>query len=151
MSSSDSVTHTFTRRRGIIAATTAAAGSFISRLGGTAQTIEPIGPESTEEPVEIQPDESVPAGTGSSSRPGWVSENDLYFAQTGHNLGVPFLETWERLGGIATFGVPLSELRYMGDVVESHQTFETITFRYDPDVPEAERIAGLPLEKKQIF
>lgn len=146
----DSATPQFTRRRGLVASLATAAATVLGRFGVTAQDIEPIDAESTEEPVEIQPDSNVPANTGGNSQPGWVSENDMYFAQTGHNLGVPFLETWTNLGGIETFGVPLSELRYMGDVVESHQTFEAMTFRYDPDVPEAERIAGLPLEKKVI-
>lgn len=143
----DSATHTFTRRRGILATLAAAAGASFARLGGQAQVIEPIDPESTEEPVEIQPETTLPS---SSSRPSWVTENDRYFAQTGHNLGVPFLDTWDALGGIETFGVPLSELRYMSEEVESHQTFEAMTFRYDPDVAEAERIKGLALEKKVI-
>lgn len=147
MSTPEFATHTFTRRRGIVASLAASVTAVFSRFTGSAQIIEPIDAESTEEPVEIQPETQVPA---SSSRPSWVSENDMYFAQTGHNLGVPFLTTWQDLGGIDTFGVPLSELRYMGDVVESHQTFEAMTFRFDPDVPEAERIAGLPLEKKLI-
>lgn len=145
-----SATHTITRRRGIMATLAAALGTAFGRFGASSQVIEPIDPESTEEPVEIQPDESVTEGVGSSGQAGWISETDLYFAQTGHNLGVPFLETWEQLGGIDTFGVPLSELRYMPDVVESHQTFEAMTFRYDPDVPEDQRIQGLALEKKVI-
>jgi lipoprotein-anchoring transpeptidase ErfK/SrfK len=140
-------THKFTRRRGIMATVGASAGLALSRLGGFTQEIEPIGAESTEEPVEIQPETTLPS---SSSRPSWITENDQYFAQTGHNLGVPFLETWIQFGGISTFGVPLSELRYMPEVVESHQTFEAMTFRYDPDMPEDERIQGLPLEKKVI-
>ncbi len=138
------------RRRGIAASIGALAGTIATRIGGSAQVIEPIDPdepESTEEPVEIQPDTELPA---SSSKPSWVSENDQYFAQTGHNLSVPFLDTWVNLGGIDIFGVPLSELRYVADVVESHQTFEAMTFRYDPDLPEAERIRGLALEKKVI-
>lgn len=137
----------FTRRQGIIASLAGVVGTSLSRLHGGAQVIEPIEPESTEQPVEIQPDAPLPTST---NRPGWVTENDQYFAQTGHNLSVPFLETWTNLGGIEVFGVPLSELRYIADVVESHQTFETITFRYDPDLPEAERIRGLALEKKVI-
>ena len=146
----DSATHTFTRRRGIIASLTAAAGTALAKFGASAQVIEPLDAESTEEPVEIQPDNEVPAAVGSSGQPSWVTANDKYFAQTGHNLGSPFLQMWEELGGIDTFGVPLSELRYMPEEVESHQTFEAMTFRYDPDVPEAERIQGLKLDKKVI-
>lgn len=143
-------TSRFTRRRGVIASLAAVAGSTFARLNGSAQVIEPIEPiepESTEAPVEIQPDTPLPT---SSNRPSWVTENDQYFAQTGHNLGVPFLDTWVNLGGIEVFGVPLSELRYMSAVVESHQTFETMTFRYDPDQQETDRIRGLALDKKVI-
>lgn len=146
----DSASPAFTRRRGILASLGALAGSAVAKIGAGAQVIEPIepiGPESTEEPVEIQPDTAIPA---SASKPAWVTENDQYFAQTGHNLSVPFLDTWSNLGGIDVFGVPLSELRYVADVVESHQTFEAMTFRYDPDMPEAERIRGLALDKKVI-
>ncbi len=139
--------HTFTRRTGVLATLAATAATSFARLTSGAQVIEPIGPESTTEPVTINPDSPLPA---SESRPSWVTENDQYFAQTGHNLGVPFLQPWTDFGGIQTFGAPLSELRYIADVVESHQTFEAMTFRYDPDQPEAGRVRGLALEKKVI-
>lgn len=148
--------HTFNRRRGIAASFATAVAAAFSRISGDAQiiepiapsnSIEPIDPESTEEPVEIAPETSLPA---SEDRPGWVMENDQYFAQTGHNLGVPFLDTWLQLGAIETFGVPLSELRYMPKEVESHQTFEALTFCYAPEYPDEERIRGLRLENKLI-
>ena len=143
---------TFTRRSGITASILAATASALGRFAGSAQEIEPIGPEdnlpeNTTEPVDIEPNTTRPA---SASRPSWVTENDQYFAQTGHNLGVPFLDTFTNLGGIDVFGAPLSELRYVAAVNESHQTFEALTFRYDPDLPEAARVRGLALEKKVI-
>lgn len=140
------LSRSFSRRHSILASLLAGTSGILAP-SVKAQVIEPIGPESTTEPTEIQPDTTLPA---SASRPSWISENDEYFAQTGHNLGVPFLTTWTELGGLDTFGAPLSELRYVADVVESHQTFEAMTFRYDPDQPEASRVGGLALEAKVI-
>lgn len=139
----------FTRREGLAATMFAAATSLAVRFPGpaAAQVIEPIGPENTVEPVEVNTESAPPP---SSDTPSWVSENDKYFAQTGHNLGVPFLAPWDALGGLDVFGAPLSELRYMPEVHESHQTFETMTFRYDPEQPEDRRVAGLPLAKKLV-
>lgn len=139
----------FSRRQGIVASAVASIGALLAPTSRAQEIvpIEPIGPESTTEPTEIQPDTTLPT---SANRPNWVSANDEYFAQTGHNLGVPFLKPWTEFGGIKTFGAPLSELRYVSDVNESHQTFEAMTFRYDPDQPESGRVLGLPLEKKVV-
>ena len=140
------LTRPFTRRRSITASILTAIGSSLP-ISSRAQEIEPIGAEDDTEPTEIEPEATLPAST---TKPGWVSENDEYFAQTGHNLGTPFLTTWTNFGGITTFGAPLSELRYMADVNESHQTFEAMTFRYDPDSPDSTHILGLPLETKIV-
>lgn len=126
------------------------------RVAGAQESppIEPIGPESTLEPITIEPESPLPlteqeATGGQQALPG-EGESELYFAQTGHNLGKPFLTTWQTLGGIEVFGAPLSELRYIADVNESHQTFETITLRFDPDLPYGSQIRGLALDDRIV-
>jgi hypothetical protein len=150
---------TDTRRVNRRAAVSMLAGGALAARAGIAAAqesppIEPIGPESTLEPIAIEPETPLPPtqeeigqGQGGQEPAG---DSELYFAQTGHNLGKPFLETWKALGGLETFGAPISELRYIADVVESHQTFETMTFRYDPDVPYEQRIQGLALEDRVV-
>lgn len=136
-----------------------AAGGFAALGAGRAGAQEsppivPIGPESTLEPIEIQPDSELPPAEadaiGGQVDAAPAGEGELYFAQTGHNLGVPFLTTWQTLGGLDVFGAPLSELRYMADVNESHQTFETLTLRYDPDLAYENRIQGLALDDRML-
>lgn len=118
--------------------------------------IEPIGPDddaiAPEAPVEIQPEatlppEAVPIG---ETVDGSDSGEEQYFASTGHNLGKPFLDTWREAGGFEVFGAPLSEARYIADVVETHQTFETLTLTYDPDLEFDARIQALPLDDKVV-
>lgn len=142
------------------AAVSLAAGGVIATRAGLVAAqdsppIEPIGPESTLEPITIEPDQPLPPteaeiAEGQGGQPQPAGQEELYFAQTGHNLGKPFLETWTALGGLEVFGAPISELRYIADVVESHQTFETLTLRYDPDVPYEQRIQGLALEDRVV-
>lgn len=150
---------TDTRRVNRRAAVSMLAGGALAARAGIAAgqespPIEPIGPESTLQPIEIEPETPLPPtqeeigqGQGGQQPAG---DSELYFAQTGHNLGKPFLETWKALGGLETFGAPISELRYIADVVESHQTFETLTLRYDPDEPFERRIQGLALEDRVV-
>lgn len=148
------------RRLGRRAAVSMAAGGLVAlgtgrRAGAQeAPPIQPIGPVSTIEPAEIQPDAPLPP-TEAESVGGQVEAapaggEELYFAQTGHNLGKPFLTTWQTFGGMEIFGAPLSELRYMAEVNESHQTFETLTLRYDPDQPFESLIQGLALDEKTL-
>lgn len=33
----------------------------------------------------------------------------VYFPETGHNVGAPFLEYWRTRGGLAAYGYPLTE------------------------------------------
>lgn len=157
-----SADHPFTLARRVsrrAAVALAAGGAIATRAGLVAAQdsppIEPIGPESTLEPITIESDQPLPPteaqiAEGQGGQPQPVGQEELYFAQTGHNLGKPFLETWSALGGLEVFGAPVSELRYIADVVESHQTFETLTLRYDPDVPYEQRVQGLTLEDRVI-
>ena len=120
-----------------------------------APPIQPIGEDEViapESPVEIEPEatlptQQVPVG---ETADGASSGEEMYFASTGHNLGVPFLETWRNAGGYEVLGAPLSEARYVADVVETHQTFETLTLTYDPDLEVDWRIQALPLDQKIV-
>ena len=49
-----------------------------------------------------------------------------YFPQTGHNLGGRFRDYWERNGGLAQFGFPLTEERY--DSLEDGKLYRTQYF-----------------------
>jgi hypothetical protein len=133
-----------------------AAALASARVGAQeAPPIEPIGQDeiiAPEAPVEIEPDatlpaEQVPAGETVEGSP---SGDEQYFASTGHNLGTPFLDTWRNAGGFDVLGAPLSEARYIADVVETHQTFETLTLTYDPDLDLDWRIQALPLDQKIV-
>jgi hypothetical protein len=60
----------------------------------------------------------------------------VYFPETGHNLGRLFLAYWERNGGLAQFGYPLSEEFY--ETLEDGNTyvvqyFERARFEYHPE------------------
>ncbi len=66
-----------------------------------------------------------------------------YFAETGHSLCAPFRTYWERNGGLATFGFPLSEPST--ELVEGGRTltvqyFERARFEEHPDQPAAGRV-----------
>lgn len=155
---SDSMTrHRYSRRAAFPVIAGGAFALASTRVGAQdTPPIEPIGPDddaiAPESPVEIQPEatlppEAVPIG---ETVDGSASGEEQYFASTGHNLGTPFLDTWRDAGGFEIFGAPLSEARYIADVVETHQTFETLTFTYDPDLDFAARIQALPLDDKVV-
>jgi hypothetical protein len=51
---------------------------------------------------------SPPSGSGQwGSDNGWAKS--IFFSQTGHNLGGGFKAYWEKYGGLAIFGYPISE------------------------------------------
>lgn len=92
-------------------------------------------PDSPEEPDTIVSDASA--------------EGNRYFAQTGHNLGDPFLQPWIALGGAEGAGVPVSEARFIKGEGTIRQDFESIALVYVPD-PEAESVVrGVPLPKAE--
>jgi len=143
-------------RRSAVGAAFGLAGTLVagSVRAQDAPPIEPIGTDSPapESPVEIEPEATMPPEDVpvTESVGGNDSGEEMYFAATGHNLGLPFLETWRGNGGFEVFGAPLSEARYIADVVETHQTFETLTMTYDPDQPLESRIQSLALEDRVI-
>jgi subtilisin family serine protease len=67
-----------------------------------------------------------------------------YFPETGHGLRGPFLRYWERNGGLALFGYPISEeimeARVSDGKVYTVQYFERNRFEYHPEY------AGTPYE-----
>jgi hypothetical protein len=68
----------------------------------------------------------------------------LYFPQTGHTLRGPFLEYWNRYGGLAQFGYPLTE-EFVEEIESDHklyrvQYFERNRFEHHPEN------AGTPYE-----
>lgn len=71
-----------------------------------------------------------------ADRPAAAREGYAYFEQTGHNVSPRFLDYWNRTGGLAQFGLPISE-----EFVEtlengqqySVQYFERARFEYHPE------------------
>lgn len=58
-----------------------------------------------------------------------------YFPETGHNLNSGFREFWEKNGGLAIFGYPISEEMpaTIGDQSYNVQYFERARFEYHPE------------------
>lgn len=67
-----------------------------------------------------------------------VGGDRLFFPETGHSLGGRFRAFWERRGGLAQFGLPLSEEVTDGELTV--QWFERARFEFHPDQ------AGTPAE-----
>jgi hypothetical protein len=66
-----------------------------------------------------------------------------YFAETGHTLCPPFRAYWERNGGLALFGYPISQPfeEVLGDgVTRTVQYFERNRFEYHPEQPQQYRV-----------
>ncbi len=64
-----------------------------------------------------------------------------YFAQTGHNVGGPFLDYYETHGGLAIFGLPLTEVLQEAGV--QVQYFERVRLERSVDQPTHVSIAPL--------
>ncbi|MGN6360238.1 MAG: hypothetical protein ACTHNK_07610 [Thermomicrobiales bacterium] len=63
--------------------------------------------------------------------PGDPGNGRQFFPQTGHSIGGPFLDFWQRNGGLALFGLPLTEeVKENGLTV---QWFERARFEYHPE------------------
>ncbi|HET9015631.1 MAG TPA: L,D-transpeptidase family protein [Thermomicrobiaceae bacterium] len=70
---------------------------------------------------------SVPAARAASS----ILPAEVYFSQTGHNLGGDFLSAWQDNGGLMVFGYPISE-----PITENGRTvqyFERARFELHPE------------------
>jgi hypothetical protein len=120
---------------------------------------ETIGPEATGPPVEsdnpvIEPPAPTPTTAPDASSAEIVQQEvatgEQYFAETGHNLGDPFLNTWKAAGGRGVLGLPLSEARFVDGAGQIQQTFETLTLAYDPTLEAPWTIQALHLESSVI-
>ncbi|MGQ9548292.1 MAG: hypothetical protein ACUVWS_06665 [Roseiflexus sp.] len=73
-----------------------------------------------------------------------------YYPETRHNLYLPFLKYWDRMGGLPVFGYPISEafLEQIEDRWYMVQYFERQRFEwhYDPDNPDHHRKTDLSKE-----
>ena len=72
-----------------------------------------------------------------------VSSGGVYFPETEHSLGDPFLSFWQQTGGLAVYGYPISEpLSETGSDGQSYtvQYFERNRLEYHPEA------AGTPYE-----
>jgi hypothetical protein len=114
---------------------------------GSETVIEPEAESETETESE---EELEPTESSSSDEPDTIvseaeTEGNRYFAQTGHNLSEPFLQTWAAMGGEEGAGLPISEARFIEGEGTIRQDFEAMALLYDPD-PEADSaVRGAPL------
>lgn len=115
-----------------------------SHDGSNETVIEPepeAEPETTPESASPEEPETIVSDA--------EDQGNRYFAQTGHNLGDPFLQPWLALGGAEGAGVPISEARFIKGEGTIRQDFESIALVYVPD-PELESVVrGVPLPKAE--
>ena len=75
--------------------------------------------------------------TASRPAPTTPNSNSTYFPETGHYLGGTFRAYWQRYGGLAQFGLPLTEefqeLNPADGKVYTVQYFERNRFEYHPE------------------
>jgi hypothetical protein len=60
-----------------------------------------------------------------------LAADSVYFAQTGHNLGGEFLPYWQKNGGLAIYGYPISEAFREGEYLV--QYYERNRFEFHPE------------------
>jgi hypothetical protein len=70
--------------------------------------------------------------------PAWAPRSDRFFPETGYSVGGEFLAYWERHGGLAINGYPISPER--AEVLEDGrvyrvQWFERVRLEYHPENP----------------
>ncbi len=68
-----------------------------------------------------------------------VPEGVIYFPETGHRVGEPFLSYWRRNGGLEVLGLPISEAFVMADesgATYTVQYFERHRLEFHPEQPE---------------
>ncbi len=63
----------------------------------------------------------------------------LFFPETGHNIGPPIKAAFDAFGGVATIGLPLTELIIGADGVQV-QYFERARFEHNPKAPANARV-----------
>ncbi|HEY8598111.1 MAG TPA: L,D-transpeptidase [Thermomicrobiales bacterium] len=66
--------------------------------------------------------------------PDWAQgPSEVYFEETGHHLGDPFLYYWRENGGRAIFGLPISEVITSANGALQTQYFERMTLQFRPN------------------
>jgi hypothetical protein len=92
----------------------------------------------------IQPATAYRVRLGRATDPAGARPGCRYFSETRHNLCGAFLAYWERNGGLAIFGLPISEefseLNPQENKTYQVQYFERNRFEYHPE------LAGTPYE-----
>jgi hypothetical protein len=66
--------------------------------------------------------------------------NVVFYPETGHNVGMQLKRFFDAYGGVATFGLPLTELIVGADGLQV-QYFERARFEYRPDAAAESRVA----------
>jgi hypothetical protein len=102
------------------------------------------------EPIDENEQSFEPDGESPIIEPEDSDDEKLYFAETGHNLGEPFLSAWRRAGGVETIGMPLSEERVMSDTGVVEQYFEGIVLINAPNDEGFWVTVGKPLDGDRI-
>lgn len=69
--------------------------------------------------------------------------NLVFFPETGHNVAIPIKRSFDAYGGVATFGLPLTELVVGADGLQV-QYFERARFEYRPSAPSETRVTITP-------
>lgn len=84
------------------------------------------------------------AGHPAFARAAEAPAGEIFFGQTGHSLGGPFLDFWQRGGGLATFGLPISqpfeEQSDQDGRTYTVQYFERARLELHPENPPAHRV-----------
>ena len=96
----------------------------------------PVSPPMRVLPVVLIVVSTLLAGVGSLATPRTAAAAGptvVYFPVTGHHVADSFLSTWRRLGGLATFGYPLTEAMTDPDTGLTVQYFERERFEYHPE------------------
>lgn len=120
----------------------AASGIASADVVSGSTTTLPAAATTTATPAFVPPTASLAAPTSA------VPTNTLYVAQTGHFLKGPFLDFWQKLGGAAVFGYPLSEPFEQNGV--QVQLFDQALLEYHPELQGQDSEVQLGFLGKQL-
>lgn len=110
-------------------------GATLVKVTGPPVSITPPAPEPDPTPIDDQP--VGPRPTDRVAAPIAPEVNRSFYPETGHFLGYGFRYYWERNGGLAQFGYPLTEeFREVNPADNKEYTvqyFERARFEYHPE------------------
>lgn len=137
-----------TRRRFVAGAAAFGAYGLVPAVGAQEQppVIEPVDPEGETSQDPIEPEGQ---STGEIEQIAEEATGE-YFAETGHNIGEPFLSVWRQAGGVDVLGMPLSEERFGSETGAIEQFFEGIVLVNDPTLEGIWAMQGLHLGDARI-